>query len=404
VPAAPDVIVESVTINPSAPAPGSAVTFTAVVRNIGGEPTPANQVIGVSFRVDGSQVTWGTVPGPLAAGASVTVPVTGGSWSATAGTHQLVAVADDVDRFAEADEGNNAFAPQTLEVQGPTASAGGRFGMNIDPANPAGNPSAVELRAAGVRWARVEYKRGFGFAYYDSVLADLRAGGIKVMLIVDYASVAGAPGSDGGAAWNPYIDDFTAGVGLIAQHYGDNVDAWQIWNEPDLLHPGQPYDPGVPAAKYGRMLRDAGAAISQHSSRPIVTAGLASGNPGYLSQAIAAAGGLFADYVAVHPYGQREPDGWPRADWGFGNMTDLFDAYLSFGRPLWVTEIGTVDAPLGADYLENVYAVAASYGADVLRVFWFCWSDGMVPPFGIRDGAGGQKDAYQRYRDIAGAW
>ena len=60
--------------------------------------TPEGVVIGVGYLIDGNQVTWGTVDGPLASGASVTVPTTGGSWTATSGEHTLTAVVDDINR------------------------------------------------------------------------------------------------------------------------------------------------------------------------------------------------------------------------------------------------------------------------------------------------------------------
>jgi hypothetical protein len=83
-------------------------------------------------------------------------------------------------------------------------------------------------------------------------------------------------------------------------------------------------------------------------------------------------------------------------------MSALFDRYLAFGLPLWVTEIGTVDSSVQAPYLENVYELAGSrYPGRVERIFWFCWSDGMVPPFGVVTEAGAPKPAYWSYRAVA---
>jgi subtilase family serine protease len=88
------------------------VTIKATIKNQGTAATPAGVDVGVGFKVDnvgngsffvedaaGKKV-------PLAAGASCT-----GScntvWTAKAGTHKIKATADDVNRFAEADENNN---------------------------------------------------------------------------------------------------------------------------------------------------------------------------------------------------------------------------------------------------------------------------------------------------------
>jgi hypothetical protein len=281
------------------------------------------------------------------------------------------------------------------------------YGMNIDPANPAGNPSAVDLQTVGARWVRVEWKVGGGYGFYDPIISALRAGGISVLLLVDYAScTAAGPGSGGSdPAWDTYIATFVSEVDAIAAHYGDTVDAWEVWNEPDLLLSGEPYDPGVPAHKYGIMLRDSYNAIRAHSTRPVVVGGLASGNPAYLTQAINAVGGLFADGVGVHPYGQRAPDDWPNNTWGFGNLSTFYNTYLQFGVPLWVTEIGTVDTVNQAQYLTNVYTLTRDFFlADVPVVFWFCWSDGMVSPFGILDGGGNPKQAYTNYQSMSPPW
>ena len=274
------------------------------------------------------------------------------------------------------------------------------FGMNIDPANPGGNPTAAELRAAGVRWVRVEYKQPRGVAPHRDVIDAMHAEGIRVLLIVDYSSVPGKPASNAGdAEWSSYLDAYRVGVEGIADALGDRVDAWQIWNEPDLFNPGTGYDPGVPAAHFGRMLSEASTAIRARSSGLVITAGLASGDASYLGRASDAIGGeLPVDAVAVHPYGQRAPDGWPDPSWGFGDMSDLFDRYLAYGRPLWVSEIGTVDAGRLAEYVTNVYTLATGeYAGRVEVVLWFCWADAMVAPFGLHAGDGTPKAAYDAY-------
>ena len=116
----PDLVVDSVSISPASPVAGQAVTFSAVVRNAGTAATPSGVTIGVGYRIDGTQVTWGAVNVSLAAGATVTVGTGGGSWAATAGTHTLVAVADDVNRIAESNEGNNQLS-RSITVAGGVA-------------------------------------------------------------------------------------------------------------------------------------------------------------------------------------------------------------------------------------------------------------------------------------------
>ncbi len=402
----PDVVVESVEASPSAPVPGQKVTFSSVVRNIGGGSTPSGVEIGVGYLVDGAYATWGTDPGPLAPGESLVITTQRGPWTATEGDHTLTAVADDINRFEESDESNNSGSAPLFVAFLPPPPDGYVFGMNIDPANPAGNPTPQELKAIGVRWVRIEWKADRGYAFYDPVISVHRAAGLRVLLLVDYCSVPGKPSFDAGETeWTSYVSVFTAGVEDIAMHYADGIDAWQIWNEPDLVEAVPGYDPRVPADHFGVMLRDAVEAIRPYSTRPIVTGGLVSGDATYLTLARDAAGGLTVDSIGVHPYGQRAPDNWPKRKWGFGNMTDFFDRYLTFGLPLWVSEIGTADQSVQADYLENVYTlVQDQYADEVPVVFWFCWSDGMVWPFGVLTTDGQPKDSYWRYEGIAHPW
>jgi len=109
----PDVVVTSIAWTPATPVPGNHVVFSARVRNQGSAATPGGITLGVGFIVDGTQVSWaGGYSSALAPGASVTLAADGGPsgphyWTATPGNHTLLANVDDINRFAESDEGNN---------------------------------------------------------------------------------------------------------------------------------------------------------------------------------------------------------------------------------------------------------------------------------------------------------
>lgn len=120
-PPQPDLIVTGISWSPASPVTGNAVTFSATIKNQGSAATPAGVINGVSFSVDGTQVNWSdTNTNSLAAGASVTLTAnngTGGSstWTATSGTHTILANVDDVNRIAESNETNNTLsAPLTV--------------------------------------------------------------------------------------------------------------------------------------------------------------------------------------------------------------------------------------------------------------------------------------------------
>ncbi len=114
--------------------------FTSVVKNQGAGATPSGVSIGVAYRVDGVYRTWGSVPGPLAPGASITVGTNGGNYFVPTGSHTIMAFVDDVNRFAESDEGNNKLS-QSITVnaallgameafeEAPTGGGGGSCGL-----------------------------------------------------------------------------------------------------------------------------------------------------------------------------------------------------------------------------------------------------------------------------------
>ncbi len=113
----PDVVVTNLSYNNG--------IFTSVVKNQGSKAVAAGVNIGVGYSVDGEGKTWGSVAGPLAAGASVTIgtDTDGGAYIIPSGNHSITADVDDVNRFAESNEGNNQLTvPITVGNSIPTVS------------------------------------------------------------------------------------------------------------------------------------------------------------------------------------------------------------------------------------------------------------------------------------------
>ncbi|MDF2538794.1 MAG: Xylosidase/arabinosidase [Herbinix sp.] len=112
----PDLIVTDISWNPANPAAGTAVTFSATIKNQGTAATPSGVIHGVAFQIDGGGTSlWSdTYTTSIPAGSSVTLIVNGGTagstWNATTGTHQILAWVDDVNRIPnEANENNNQY-------------------------------------------------------------------------------------------------------------------------------------------------------------------------------------------------------------------------------------------------------------------------------------------------------
>lgn len=137
----PDLIVTDITSSPAAPLTGNATVFSAVVKNQGTGATPAGTILGVSFFIDGTQVSWSdTTTSSLAAGASVTLTANSGpsgtaSWTATTGNHTVKAYVDDVNRITETDENNNQYS-ESLSVTTSPMPDMVVTGLTITPASP----------------------------------------------------------------------------------------------------------------------------------------------------------------------------------------------------------------------------------------------------------------------------
>ena len=285
-------------------------------------------------------------------------------------------------------------------------------GINIDPMNVHGNPSAQEIVELGATWVRFTFKDAStdphttGFATYDSGVQAFAQAGIGVLMILDYGTYPGKPAYDAEmASWEQYIAKYAARCRQIAQHYGDSVRAYQIWNEQDLASAGPTYNPTVREEVYARLLKAAYEAVKEGSSATVVMGGLASGDPAYLSRVRAATSDnvLYCDAVGVHPYGQRPTPTWPTSTWGFGVLSDLVRHYHQVaGKPIWVTEIGVQVENVQGEFPGRAFgALNLDLSKEAPCVFWFCWSDGMVSPYGLVRADGQRKAAYSSFQDFA---
>jgi hypothetical protein len=170
----PDVIVTAVAWTPNPAFANNNVTFRAAVKNQGAAPTPSGTILGVGFSIDGGpNVTWsGGYTTSLAPGASVTLTANGGpmgasAWKATAGMHTLTATVDDVNRFAESDENNNAMAVNLPISAGPPKVS--QIHVTTD------NTVNFTLSATGGIPYRVQYKNDLNDAEWMNLGSDIVA-------------------------------------------------------------------------------------------------------------------------------------------------------------------------------------------------------------------------------------
>ncbi len=132
----PDLVIESVSLSPSSPNVGQQVRFSIVVKNQGTAATALGTNHGAQFTLDGTVVNWtgNNTAISIPAGGTQTITANNGPtgsayWTATEGTHNLLARIDDLNLIAETDDSNNSantsftVAPPP-DTQAPTVPAG----------------------------------------------------------------------------------------------------------------------------------------------------------------------------------------------------------------------------------------------------------------------------------------
>ncbi len=269
-----------------------------------------------------------------------------------------------------------------------TNAADPRAGINIDPLNPAGQPTASQLTAAGVKWVRfVQKSDSFN---YRALLESYSKAGIKTVLVLNQETLW--PSSGNGNFNDSYIQSFAAKARALAQKYGSLVSTYEIWNEPDVSSRASIF---VPAERYKILFKQTyGAIKSANPSSQVIIGGLVSGNTDYLDALKEPGGTLLADGVGIHPY-STDP----------ATITSTLERYQSHtsGKPLWLTEFGWEtgenSGQTQANFLGAVYSAIYTNSklATIPTIMWYSWSDGMGSGFGLLSKSGVAKPALTAY-------
>ncbi|MCC7163201.1 MAG: N-acetylmuramoyl-L-alanine amidase [Anaerolineae bacterium] len=272
-------------------------------------------------------------------------------------------------------------------------------------------PGANELRDLAPQWVRVLlFKQYQNFntgqnTELDWLLERAREANpnIKVAALINPETLGEIPPPTGSANWGAYINTASNLARQIAQFYRGKIHALDVWNEPDVQQ--------ILPENYAALLNAAYPKIkSVNPELPVISAGICCGEAfEYLRRVVAAAPDSF-DFAGWHLYAERA-DGYPFADWGFGEIRDSVNqARAIAGKPLWVTEIGaqldynwgSIPPPVGvAEYMKRAFAVMSDVGRNqVAQAFWFTWRiEG--ESWGMVDEGGAKRPAWFTFRELA---
>ncbi|MDP2659905.1 MAG: cellulase family glycosylhydrolase [Dehalococcoidia bacterium] len=274
---------------------------------------------------------------------------------------------------------------------------------------PSRQDSVADLGFAWVKyliyWKDAQPQKGgtVSFDPYDDWVNSARARGLRVMLRVDDPP-SWATGSREKNAPPLNDNDLAEFMYQLALHFKGRVEAWELWNEPNLNYEWgyQRPDP----AKFARMLRAVYPRVKAADPQTLLIVGGLSttggdfddtGNEGHIGdlgylKALAQAGAQgFFDAIGSHPYGGPYP---PEQDYEINNTTTPVGLYFRRAElqheawlratgqdvAIWVTEFGWIQdfgwnctwADAGSPWGRQAQKVSPQQQADYLvRAFQY---------------------------------
>ena len=300
-------------------------------------------------------------------------------------------------------------------------------GWTMDPSGNTNFPGSVsstiaQMKQAGASWVRMSIGGGWS-AYHDwttadasglsrlqkidAVVAAVKAGGLKILGLIDGGTVTGYGQAQwaansaemaGGMGDNPFIDQMGSTFAMLSAHYAGQIDAWEVWNEPNAWT--QSYGVGgsfIYPSNFAWLLRRI--KENQKDSAPIVSGGIFAFADGsglhtgidYLNAAVsqAAQQGFTVeyDYVGLHLYMSIE------------QYPQTLAAYAG-GAPLFVTEWGWATPP-STEQQQAQYLASATQtfrSSPVAGAFWFKLQDDSALKYGLLRSDGSAKPALATFQ------
>ncbi|WP_341229587.1 cellulase family glycosylhydrolase [Nocardioides salarius] len=260
------------------------------------------------------------------------------------------------------------------------------------------------IEASGASWVRLDvgwamlqprpggFDEGWAVPLVDEVMDQLRERDLKVLVMFWLTpSWASSEPDDFTAQYTSPDDagDYADALGEVAQRWGDVVDAYEIWNEPNL----EVFYHGTDPETYAELLCAAYPVVRREDpGARVVFGGLMYNDDDWLQRAYdAGAGGCF-DVMSVHSY-QAPADSAPSVEddgevWNLRNLDEVRETMIENGDrlPVWITEFGWsvhdndaetepwrrgVDEATQARYAAEALTLLAEDFAYVGAAFWY---------------------------------
>jgi hypothetical protein len=304
-----------------------------------------------------------------------------------------------------------APAPPKPDLSGPHSifAPGFEAGANLH-----SHPQLELLRAMGATWVRLNLDwegiqprpEVWDFSQADASIAAAESAGLKVYACLLYSPPwASSNGRSNGvpraAAWEAYVS-------AVARRYGQRVQAYGIWNEPNL----DDYWAGN-ARDYVQVLLLPASAIIHREAPGVLVAGpdlahLVTATipvPQFFRE-LKLYGGIGAlDVVSHHVYGQEDLEGKMVGAKFLGltyrpGLKDMLGQAGLAGKPLWLTETGVNAKDVGEERQAQLLDLQWRFFATqpwVKKAFIYAWADdaGQRSEWGLLDRKGRPKPAYR---------
>jgi hypothetical protein len=240
---------------------------------------------------------------------------------------------------------------------------------------------------AEVTWADLEPTKGqWNFAKLDNFvsLAQQHGTGILLPLGGSPAWASARPHmpsnySPGFTAEPANLDDWRTYVSTIAERYKGRIEAYEIWNEPNL----KDFWSGT-MDQMLTLTKEASEIIHRVDSRALLVSPSATANYGtpWLAEFLKKGGGQYVDVIGYHFYVSPHTDPPEELVPFIRSVRQIISDNGLADKPLWNTETGWLNPAkfdsdeVAAGFLARAYVLG--WAAGVQRFYWYAWDNQYV--------------------------